>query len=138
MAIIYISLDTFRSIVQNVGTELDAWLTFLSCTESSRILDLIQKYPKFLELYKDMALYRTNPKELIYMFSEALYILDRNTEKIMIEEQNREIKEQKKIIAENKKQIAENERQIAETERQIAEKDQRIAELEEQLRQVQS
>ena len=149
--IIYISLDTFRSIVQNVSTELDAWLTFLSSTESSRILDLIQKYPKFLDLYKDMALFRSNPKELIFMFSEALYILDRNTEKYMVEEQNRKIKEQEKIIAANEKQIAKNAKQIAESQKQIAEsqkqiaesqkqhaEDQkRIAELEEQLRQLQ-
>lgn len=27
---IYISLDTFHSVVQNINTELDAWLIFLS------------------------------------------------------------------------------------------------------------
>ena len=149
--IIYVSLDTFRSIVQNVDNELNAWLTFLGCTESSRILDLVQRYPKFLDLYKDMALFRTNPKELIFMFSEALYILDRNTEKYMVEEQNRKIKEQEKIIATNEKlieasqkqieasqkQIEASQKQIAENEKQLAEKDLRIADLERQLRLLQ-
>lgn len=39
--ITYISLDTFHSIVQNVDTELDAWLTFLSSTEASGIIHLV-------------------------------------------------------------------------------------------------
>ena len=64
---------------QNIVTELDAWLTFFSCTDAEHIVRLVQEYPKFLEYYKDIAVFRTNPKELIYMFSEALEILDRNT-----------------------------------------------------------
>ena len=73
------SLDTFNSMGQNIVTELDAWLTFFSCTDAEHIVRLVQKYPKFLEYYKDIAVFRTKPKELIYMFSEALEILDRNT-----------------------------------------------------------
>ena len=60
---------------QNIVTELDAWLTFFSCTDAEHIVRLVQEYPKFLEYYKDIAVFRTKPKELIYMFSEALEIL---------------------------------------------------------------
>ena len=38
--------------------------------------------------------FRTKPKELIYMFSEALEILDRNTANYMIDEMTQEMKEQ--------------------------------------------
>ena len=48
----YISLDTFHSMGQNISTELDAWLTFFSCTDAEHIVRLVQKYPKFLEYYK--------------------------------------------------------------------------------------
>ena len=93
--ITYISLDTFNSMVQNISTELDAWLTFFSCPDPEHIVSLVQKYPKFLEYYKDIAVFRTQPKELIYMFSEALEILDRNTANYMIDELAQEVKEAK-------------------------------------------
>ena len=93
--ITYISLDTFNSMGQNISTELDAWLTFFSCPDPEHIVSLVQKYPKFLEYYKDIAVFRTQPKELIYMFSEALEILDRNTANYMIDELAQEVKEVK-------------------------------------------
>ena len=93
--ITYISLDTFNSMGQNISTELDAWLTFFSCPDPEHIVSLVQKYPKFLEYYKDIAVFRTQPKELIYMFSEALEILDRNTANYMIDELAQEVKEAK-------------------------------------------
>ena len=52
--ITYISLDTFNSMGQNISTELDAWLTFFSCPDPEHIVSLVQKYPKFLEYYKDI------------------------------------------------------------------------------------
>ena len=94
----YISLDTFHSMGQNISTELDAWLTFFSCTDAEHIVRLVQKYPKFLEYYKDLAVFRTKPKELIYMFSEALEILDRNTANYMIDEMAQEMKSVKEQL----------------------------------------
>ena len=92
------SLDTFNSMGQNIVTELDAWLTFFSCTDAEHIVRLVQKYPKFLEYYKDIAVFRTKPKELIYMFSEALEILDRNTANYMIDELAQEVKSVKEEL----------------------------------------
>ena len=103
--ITYISLDTFNSIGQNISTELDAWLTFFSCTDAEHILSLVQKYPKFLEYYKDIAVFRTRPKELIYMFSEALEILDRNTANYMIDELAQEVKVAKEALDSAKSEL---------------------------------
>lgn len=58
---------------QNISPELDAWLTFFSCTDAEYIVSLVQNYPKFLEYYKDIAVFRTKPKKLIYMFSETFW-----------------------------------------------------------------
>ncbi len=84
--IVYISLDTFRQTVQNINTELDAWLTFLSSDNPSDIIKLITAFPEFKDYYQDIVNFRHNPKELIYMYSEALAILDRNTTQYMIDE----------------------------------------------------
>ena len=103
--ITYISLDTFNSMGQNIVTELDAWLTFFSCTDGEHIVRLVQEYPKFLEYYKDIAVFRTKPKELIYMFSEALEILDRNTANYMIDELAQEVKSVKEELDSAKSEL---------------------------------
>lgn len=90
---------------QNIVTELDAWLTFFSCTDSEHIVRLVQEYPKFLEYYKDIAVFRTKPKELIYMFSEALEILDRNTANYMIDELAQEVKSVKEELDSAKSEL---------------------------------
>lgn len=82
---IYISLDTFHSIVQTIDTNLKAWLTFLSSDQPADIIRLVSAYPEFLPCYRDIVEFRRNPKELMFMYSEALAILDRNTEIYMCE-----------------------------------------------------
>lgn len=119
--ITYISLDTFNSIVQNVNTELDAWLTFFSCTDSEHILKLIQRFPKFLDYYKDIAIFRTQPEEMIKMFSEALDIMDRNTANLMIDELMQENEQMEYVIAEKDNTIAEKDNTIADMHKQIEE-----------------
>ena len=49
-------------------------------------MKLIEAYPEFIDIYKEIAEFRRDPKELIGMFSEALLELDRNTERYMIDE----------------------------------------------------
>ena len=159
--ITYISLDTFNSMGQNIVTELDAWLTFFSCTDGEHIVRLVQEYPKFLEYYKDIAVFRTKPKELIYMFSEALEILDRNTANYMIDELAQEVKSVKEeldsakseldsakseldsakkesmtkdtLIDTQKNELATKDEQLATKDAQLATKDEEIAKLKAQL-----
>lgn len=44
--IIYISLDTFQSVVQNINTELEAWLMFFSSDRPCGIIRLVSAYPE--------------------------------------------------------------------------------------------
>jgi len=145
--IIYISLDTFRENIQNITNKLEAWLTFLSATSYEAILKLVEAYPEFLEYYHEINLFRHKPKELIGMFSEALAILDRNTEIYMFEEMQKQVEELKMIkteyekdikekidvIAAKETEIAEKETEIAEKETEIAEKETEIAEKETEI-----
>ena len=92
----YISLDTFHETVQNITNKLDAWLTFLSSSKPNDIITLINTYPEFIELYKEISEFRTSPKELIHMYSEALAIADRNTVRLMIDDMKEQTDELKK------------------------------------------
>ncbi len=102
---IYISLDTFRKISQNVDKEIDsmlhAWLTFFGSDSPADIVKLVNSYPEFLAYYKDITEFRRHPKELITMFSEALAIMDHNTELYMIDEMRKEkelLNEEKELL----------------------------------------
>lgn len=129
--IIYISLDTFHFVVQNISTELEAWLTFLSSDQPSDILKLVNKFPKFKSYYADIVAFRQHPKELIYMFSEALTIMDRNTVKYMCEEQ-------KKEIASLTAELAKRESDLAKKNSDLAKKDSLIKSLQAELSKLQN
>ena len=120
---LYISLDTFHSVSQNIDTELDAWLTFLSSDKPEDIIRLVEKYPKFKTYYHDIMLFRQKPKELMNMFSEALLKMDKNTATYMIEELEAQVKEQaREYEAKLSKIVAEKDARIAELEAQLAER----------------
>ena len=124
----YVSLDTFHKVVQNIDNRLHAWLTFLSSDEPADIINLITLYPEFGELYKEIAEFRKNPKELIYMYSEALAIMDRNTIQLTLEAELSDAKEQ---LADTKKQLTEKDKQLTDTKEQLTEKDKQLADKDE-------
>lgn len=134
--LIYISLDTFHSVVQNIDTELDAWLTFLSSDQPNDIIRLVNAYPEFHQCYQDIIEFRRNPKELIFMFSEALTIMDRNTVKYMCEEQQKEIASLTESLAERDSALAKKDSAIAEKDSTIVEKDSVIAALQAELEEL--
>ena len=125
---IFVPLDIFTKMPHNELTELEAWLYFLGSDNPLHIQRIIEKYPFFMELYKDIIDLRYHPKELITMFSESLLIADRNTVKLMIDEMKQEIEEQKSELAELGSKIEENNSILAEKNSEIAEKDAEIAE----------
>ena len=124
----YISLDTFRNTVHNIDNKLNAWLTFFSSDEPADIMKLIQAYPEFRELYEEIAEFRKNPKELIYMYSEALTIADNNTVKLMIDDMRDEIAAQADTIASKDAELSKKDATISEKDAAISEKDAAISE----------
>ena len=123
---------------QNISTELDAWLTFFSCTDAEHIVRLVQKYPKFLEYYKDLAVFRTKPKELIYMFSEALEILDRNTANYMIDEMAQEMKSVKEQLDSAKSELDSTKSELDSARKDSAAKDHLISSKDEEIAELRS
>lgn len=118
--ITYITLDSFKENEQNINEELEAWLSFLIRSDIESVVKLISAHPEFSAMYKEIAEFRKDPKELTSMFSEALYIMDRNTEKYMVDE----LKERVELVtqrAEAAEQRADNAEQRADNEKQRAE-----------------
>lgn len=121
---IYISLDTFHAVVHNISTELEAWLTFLSTDRPADIIRLVSAFPEFLDCYRDLMEFRRHPRELISMYSEALAILDRNTEIYMCEElkkENAALKEENKSLRlEKDAELRKKEEEIRRLKKQLS------------------
>ena len=127
----YVSLDTFHKVVQNIDNRLHAWLTFLSSDNPADIINLITLYPEFREFYQEIAEFRTNPKELIYMYSEALAIMDRNAIQLTLEAELNETKEElsdtREQLSDTREQLSDAKAELSDAKEQIAEKDDIIA-----------
>ena len=97
--LVYISLDTFRDVRENISDKLVAWLTFLSSD---------------------------NPEELITMFSEALIQMDKNTVKYMIEEQQKELEQKRQEFEEKCQEFEEKCQEFEEKCQELEEKCQQV------------
>jgi len=152
--IIFIPIDIFLEKLHNKGIqdELDAWLTFLGCDEPEYIVELINKYPIFKEMYADLYNMCLNVEGVMNMFSKELQILDQNTVKYMIDEMQEEldnvkdeldtanatISNQSKAIADQSREIANQSREIANQSREIANQSKEIAAKEEIIAKLQA
>ena len=124
----FISLDTFRSVVQNIDTEQKAWLSFLTADDPDEIVRLVNAYPEFLPCYRDIISFRRRPKDLITTFSDALREMDRNTEIYMVEQLAKEVQEKDHALAEKDNVIAEQDNALAEQARLIEQLKKQLAE----------
>ncbi|MBQ0027857.1 MAG: PD-(D/E)XK nuclease family transposase [Lachnospiraceae bacterium] len=117
-----ISLDTFNKVMQNktITNELEAWLTFFSCTDMKRINQLISDFPEFVEIYKEIWRLRLDMEELINMFSRSLAEADYYNELSMIREFKAEAKALAAEIEEKKAEIADKDAEIADKDAEIA------------------
>ena len=144
--IIFIPVDIFLEKLHNEGIqdELDAWLTFLGCDEPEYIVELINKYPIFKEMYADLYNMCLNVEGVMNMFSKELQILDQNTVKYMIDEMQEELDNVKDeldtanaTISNQSKAIADQSREIANQSKEIAAKEEIIAKLQAELKKYQ-
>ena len=115
LSYLLIPLDIFRENHQNISRKLDAWLLFIASDQPCDIREVIEAYPEFAELYREVFDFRYHKKALVSMYSEALRILDQNTVELMVELQQEEIKA---LREKNLRQEEENLRQREEMRRQ--------------------
>ncbi len=102
-------------------SELEAWLYFIGSDRVEHIYKVIESYPWFAELYREINEFRYHPEEAIRMFSDALRIMDRNTVQYMIDEEKQERKKAEKRAAKAEEERDEEIRRVSEKEREIEE-----------------
>ncbi len=128
---ILIPLDIFRQNLYNKGIEnqLDAWLTFLSVDDVEWIEKLIQQYPEFIPLYKDVYTLCMNTENIMGIFSEELKILDRNTTLLMIDEMQEKINAQENIIRQKDEALLRDKDALRQKDEALSQKDEEILRL---------
>ena len=106
---IFITLDIFQKNMENksIENELEAWLMFYSTQDPERIIELINKYPIFRQMYGDVYEVCRNMEKVMGMFSEELREMDRNTVQYMIDEMQATIDAQAAALEEEKKRLGE-------------------------------
>lgn len=117
-----IALDEFRKYpYPKDRSEQTAWLSLLTTEDIDEAEKLLEEYPWLLEIYQEMAALRRKPEEVLDMYSEALRILDRNTVRYMIEEQQKELEQKKEEINQQKKEINQQKAAIKDLQKEIEE-----------------
>ncbi len=141
-----VALDVFRKKPYSENrSEQTAWLSLLTTETIEDAEKLIAEYPWLEDIYKEIAMLRQKPEEVLHMFSEALKIMDRNTVHYMIEEQQKELeeqleklKEQQKKSEEQQKELEEQQKELEEQQRLLSVKDQEIEALKKQIADLQA
>ncbi len=85
---LFIPLDIFRENRHNVNIRVkrDAWLTLFSSDDPDAIIELIEEYPEFRQMYEEAYGICLNMERVMDMFSKELYEMDKNTTQYMIDE----------------------------------------------------
>ena len=113
-----VSLDVFRQIpyAEIRKNEQTAWLSLLSTESLDDMKRLIKDFPWMEGICREIATLRSQPKEVLSMWSEALLKMDESSLKYRVEEMQEELDQARMDI----------EKERAEKEEALA----RIAELE--------
>ena len=134
----YIELDKFRKNVQTITNEKECWLSLFSADTPEKIQQVMSVSQEMFDIVLEVAEYAAEIEEVIDMFSEALRILDRNTEQYMIDQAVQEIEELKEARKEYEEQLekyrSENEKRKEQLEKYQSENE----ECKEQLERYQS
>ena len=139
---IFVPLDIFRKHLDSVLhrtddcfiTEREAWLAFLSSDDPQIILRILDQFPgTFRPLYDRICAMCRNTKEMIYMFSEELSILDKNTVMMMIEEQQETIEQQKKELSQKEEAIEQQKKELSQKEEAIEQQKKELSQKEETI-----
>lgn len=118
--VIYIALDKFRNLEENIfdtnnqndecvvgDTELKKWMYLFSADTPERISKAAAMSEEFFDIICDVAGFCMDVGEVLNMFSEALRIMDKNTQELMYAEAMEELTEAREELAEAKEELTE-------------------------------
>ena len=130
-------MDSLQYKDIKIQNRQDAWLAFLGSDDPEIIIDIIERYPDFKEMYQQVYDICRNIEEVMGMFSKELLEMDRNTVELMIDEMQDEIKQQKEVIEEKDTIIQKNEAELKEKDEVLQQKDSELQEMQQKMKELQ-
>ena len=124
---LFIPLDIFKKNQQNenrsvkIENRLEAWLAFFCMDDPETIIDIIEKYPDFKEMYEQIYVICRDLDEVMGMFSKELQELDRNSVELMVDEMQKDLDKTREELEESKMEIEEKDQQIEKKDQQLKE-----------------
>ena len=130
----YVCLDVFKKKCHTeVRNRKEAWMRFLGSREMKDIVEVCEKYPEFIPLYEEVFRFKRNVKELVRVFSEALAVMTKNTERYMVEELQKEVDRKDEEIEKQAGALAKKDKEIEKQAGELENYKKRILELEQML-----
>ena len=129
----YIELDKFRENVQTISNEKERWVSLLSADTPEKVQAVAASSAEMFEIISEVAEYTMDARKVMDMYSEALRILDRNTEKYMMDEAMKQLEEKDKTIEEQGKALEEKDKELEEQGKALEELSKAFEELKKQL-----
>ena len=111
---------------------MDAWLAFLCMDEPEWIIRVIEAYPEFEAMYRQIYEMCLNVERVMEMFSKELQELDRNTVHYMIDEMQNEINRMGNELQQKNEELQQSKEELQQKESKIEELMRKISELERQ------
>ena len=130
---LFIPLDIFKKNQQNenrsvkIENRLEAWLAFFCMDDPETIIDIIEKYPDFKEMYEQIYVICRDLDEVMGMFSKELQELDRNSVELMVDEMQKDLDKTREELEESKMKIEEKDQQLKENKLQLKKSIQEIS-----------
>lgn len=138
---LFIPLDIFKKNQQNenrsvkIENRLEAWLAFFCMDDPETIIEIIEKYPDFKEMYEQAYDVCRNIEEVMQMFSKELLELDRNTVKLMIDDMQKEIDCQREQLSQKDEQLNQKDEKLNQKDEELSQKDEELNQKDEQINQ---
>ena len=127
---ILIPLDIFKNMPHNNIDKLEAWLYFIGSDEPKDIFRVVEAYPEFKELYKELIGLRYDMEGLTSMFDYYRQLLreaDEGTVQYMIEEQKKELEVVNQELEAANQELEAKNQELEQKNQLLDEKDKEIA-----------
>ena len=126
-------MDSLQYKDIKIQNRLDAWLAFLGSDDPEIIIDIIERYPDFKEMYQQVYDICRNIEGVMEMFSKELQELDRNTVQLMIDEMQEDLKQKGKELDLINQKLGEKNQELDEKNQELDEKNQELNEKNQEL-----
>jgi transcriptional regulator with PAS, ATPase and Fis domain len=132
----YIALDKFKKMPQNIDSDKKQWVSLLAANTPEEIQNVAAMSEEFFDIIVEISEFVQDVGKVMDMFSEALYMLDRNTEELMYNEAMQELKETRKELEEQTKAMQKQQKAMQEQQKAMQEQQKVNEELKKQAIQV--